>query len=184
MSDNMQVRGTTGEPVDEADMFDWSDRQEGIKKLAELIKGINIAMLTTIDEDGSLRSRPMGTQQVEFDGDLWFFTDDDSAKANEIAREQQVNVTYADGGKALYISVSGLGFIVHDRAKMEALWSPVLKVWFEQGLDTPNIALLRVVAEKAEYWDGGSKIASALNLVKSLVTGKRDEGNDHAKLEL
>ncbi len=49
-------------------------------------------MLTTIDTDGVLRSRPMSTQKTEIDGDLWFFTSDKTHKTEEIERENRVNV--------------------------------------------------------------------------------------------
>jgi len=70
-------------------------RADSIKTLREQIKDIDIAMLTTVERDGTLRSRPMATQQVEFDGDLWFFTYDSTPKVDEIAQERQVNVAYS-----------------------------------------------------------------------------------------
>lgn len=166
--------------------MDTSTREGAIAKLAALIKGINIAMLTTVDSsDGTLRSRPMGTQQIEFDGELWFFTFDDSPKAREVSREHQVNVSYADLGKQLYVSVSGKGDIVHDRAKMEELYTPYLKAWFPDGLDTPNIALLRVNVDKAEYWEETSRIASYLSMAQAILTGKpNDSGNINEKLDI
>jgi general stress protein 26 len=184
MNTDMETRENLGDPVDTGSMFDWHTRQEAIQKLAELIKGINIAMLTTVDADGTLRSRPMATQEVEFNGELWFFTADDSAKAHEIARERQVNVSYGDAGKARYISVSGTAAIVHDRAKMEQLWNPILKAWFTEGLETENIALLRVDVDKAEYWDDGGRIMSLLHIARSLITGDRDGGGKNEKLDL
>ena len=128
-----------------------SPRDHAIGKLSELIKDIKIAMLTTTDErDGSLVSRPMGTQQVEFDGQLWFFTQDDSRKVEQVQQDRQVNVSYADNGANRYVSVSGTARIVKDRAKMQELWNPIFKVWFPDGLETSDIALLCVDVVKAE----------------------------------
>lgn len=162
-----------------------------VEKLRDLIQDIRVAMLTTVEEDGSLRSRPMATQKLtqkaEFDGELWFFTGAGSEKVQEIRREQHVNVSYADPDDERYVSVSGTALIVHDRAKAEELWSPVLKAWFPQGLDDPDLALLRVKVEKAEYWDSPSgKMVQLLGLVKALATGERyhaDPG-ENEKLEL
>src|SRR3954463_2099466 len=127
-----------------------------VQKLAKLIKGIKVAMLTTQDDDGTFRSRPMATQDEEFDGTLWFFTQIDSHKVTEIDRQHQVNLSYADSGDNRYVSISGLATLVRDRAKIDELWSPVLKAWFPDGKDDPNIALLRVDVQKAEYWDAPS----------------------------
>ncbi len=157
-----------------------------VKKLAELIKGIRIAMLTTVDENGSLHSRPMGTQEVEFDGDLWFFTDDTTPKVREVAREHQVNVSYAQPDDNRYVSVSGTAEIVKDKAKMEELWSPVLKAWFPKGLEDPNIVLLKIRVEKAEYWDfPSSTLVQLVGFVKAIATGTSyDGGGDNEKIDL
>lgn len=160
---------------------------EVIKKLHELIKGVNIAMLTTVESDGHLRSRPMATQKTDFDGQLWFFTGEDSAKVEEIRREQHVNLSYADPGDDVYVSVSGTGTINRDRAKLEELWNPIHKAWFPKGLDDPNLALLCVDVDRAEYWDSPSgKLVQLVGFVKALATGKsyNDEATDHAKVTL
>ena len=156
-----------------------------IKKLGELIEEINIAMLTTIDEDGTLRSRPMGTQQVEFDGDLWFFTGADSAKVYEVRQEQQVNVSYADAKQQRYVSVSGLAQLVRDRQKMKELWNPIFKAWFPEGLDDPNLALLKVHVTKAEYWESANGVVVQLvGFAKALLTDQPYAGGENEKINL
>src|SRR5690348_11894947 len=87
-------------------MDNQADRNASIKKLAELIEHIDIAMFTTIDDNGTLRSRPMSTQQIEFDGDLWFFAGASSATAHEVRRDQRVNISYAQPDQQRYVSVS------------------------------------------------------------------------------
>jgi general stress protein 26 len=156
-----------------------------IETLGAQIKGIKIAMLTTVDQDGSLRSRPMGTQDVEFDGDLWFFTADPSGKSEEVKHQQQVNVSYANNGSHNYVSVSGWAMLVHDKARMKEYWNPIYKVWFPQGLDTPDIALMRVTVEKAEYWESPSgKLVQLANFVKAVTTGDPSLGGKNEKLTL
>ena len=157
--------------------------QEKIEKLAELIKDIDIAMLTTVDEDGTLRSRPMGTQEVEFDGDIWFFTSDDTAKVGEISRENRVNVSYAKTDKQRYVSVSGTAELVYDRAKMEELWSPVYKAYFPKGLDDPSLRLLKIHAEKAEYWESSGLLPTVIAFVQAMA-GKEADLGENEKLNL
>lgn len=158
------------------------NRDEAIKKLEELIEGIDFCMLTTID-GGHLRSRPMSTQDFEFDGDLWFFTSDQTHKVDEIAKDNRVNVSYSEPGNDRYVSVSGGGEIVRDRAKIEELWSPVLKAWFPEGLDDPSLCLLKVSVEQAEYWDTPSgKIVQLVGFVKALATGEQIQTGENEKL--
>lgn len=158
--------------------------REKIEKLRELIKDIDIAMLTTLDAEGGLRSRPMGTQKTEFDGDLWFFTSMDTGMVSEILRDNRVNVSYAASGKDNYVSVSGRALLLNDRAKMEELWSPVYKAYFPDGLDDPNLRLLKIDVEKAEYWEvSGGLIATVIAFAKGLAGQDPDVG-ENEKLRL
>ncbi len=156
-------------------MSETTHSSEDIQKIAELIKGIDFGMLTTIDEAGHLHSRPMSTNgEVEFNGDLWFFTSSTSHKVYEIERKPQVNVSFASPKDQNYVSLSGTAELVLDKEKMAELWQPQLKAWFPQELDTPDIALLKVNVETAEYWDAPSSfVAHAIGLVKATVTGQR-----------
>jgi general stress protein 26 len=160
-------------------MENTKTRDEAIEKLNGLIKDIDFAMLTTVDTDGVLRSRPMSTQEAEFDGTLWFFTSDKTHKVEEIERDNRVNASYAEPKDNVYVSVSGTAAIVKDKTKMEELWNPILKAWFPKGLDDPNICLLRVDVEQAEYWDSPSS-----TLVKAMVTGQRADGGENEKISL
>ena len=123
------------------------------KHLTGLIQGIKVAMLTTLGSDGSLRSRPMASLQAEFDGVLWFFTNADSLKVDDVQHEQHVNVSYADCDEHRYVSISGRATLTQERQKLEELWSPLLSTWFPQGINDPQLALLRVQADTWEYWD-------------------------------
>jgi general stress protein 26 len=116
-----------------------TDRNEAIGELTEKIKDVRFAMLTTAKPDGRLRTRPMATQEVAFGGDLWFFTDANSAKVKEIQANPQVTLGYADPGKNLWVSVTGAAEISRDRAKMKELWNPVLKAFFPDGLPSTSI---------------------------------------------
>jgi general stress protein 26 len=161
------------------------EREESIKKLRELIKDIEFAMLATVEEDGTLRSRPMATQKVEFDGDLWFFTRASAPKVDEVEREHNVNVSYASPEKQRYVSVSGRANVVRDRKKIEELWSPELKAWFPKGLEDPDIALLKVSVERAEYWDSpSSTMAHLIGFVKAIATGTTYQPGENEKLNL
>ena len=155
-----------------------------LTKLRELVKDIDFAMLTTVDRDGTLHSRPMSTNgQIEEDGDLWFFTYGHSHKVEEIGREPHVNVSFADPKRQSYVSISGRAKLVRDRAKIKELWKPALKAWFPKGVDEPDIALLKVFVEKAEFWDSpSSTVAHVYSLAKALITGKQAELGENKKL--
>jgi general stress protein 26 len=126
----------------------------------------------------------MATQQVEFDGDLWFFTLVDSPKVEESQHYRDVNVSFANPEKQHYVSVSGTATLVRDRRKIEELWNPFYRTWFPQGLDDPNIALLKVHAEKAEYWDSpSSAVVHLFGVVKATLTGKPPHPGEKVTLD-
>lgn len=159
-------------------------REESINKLKELIEDIDFAMLTTFSNN-KLRSRPMSTQQLEFDGDLWFFTGDNTNKVEEIEKDNRVNISYAKPESNTYISVSGTATLVKDRAKIEELWNPIYKAWFPEGLDDPTLALLKISIEEAEYWDSpSSTFVQIAGFIKALATGQQADGGDHGKIKL
>ena len=159
-------------------------RRESVEKIRELLEGIDFCMLTTIDS-GHLRARPMSTQQAEFDGDIWFFTSDETHKVEEIEKDNRVCVAYAKPDDDTYVSVSGRAEVVKDRAKMEELWSPILKAWFPEGLDDPHLCLLKVSAEQAEYWDSPSgKLVQLFGFVKAIATGQEADWGENKKVDL
>ncbi len=163
--------------------MDNKTHDEKIEKLGELIKDIDIAMLTTVDEDGSLRSRPMGTQQVEFDGDLWFITAIDTGKADEILRENRVNVSYAKPDDHRYVSVSGTAVLINDKAKIDELWSPIYKAYFPEGKDDPRLRLIKVRVEKAEYWESLGLISTIIGFTQAML-GKESDIAENEKINL
>jgi len=156
-----------------------------LDKLTELIEDIRIAMLTTATPDGTLRSRPMATQRAESGGDLWFFTRAGAAKAEEIRANPHVNVSYASPRENRYVSVSGTATLVRDRRKMEELWDQLYQAWFPQGLEEPDLALLRVDVERAEYWDAPSgTMAEIAGLLRVPAAGGPSAAGENEKIDL
>lgn len=161
------------------------DYEQGVTKVRELVKDIHVCMLTTMTADGRHVSRPMGVQKVEFDSDLWFFTYEDSSKAQQVAASPQVNVAFADAGSNTWVSLSGEAVMVHDRAKAEELWTPLLKAWFPEGLDTQGLALIKVHADTAEYWDApNSKALMLFGTVKAAITGTPPKAGENETVNL
>ena len=158
---------------------------DDLQKLRDMIKDIDFCMLTTIDQRGDLHSRPMSSNgDIDQNGDMWFFTGASSHKVSEIKDTPRVNVSFADPQNQNYVSVTGRARLVHDRKKIDELWRPQFQMWFPEGKDDPNVALLRVKIEKAEYWDSpSSPISYALDFVSFLVTGEEPDLGEHKQLE-
>ncbi len=159
---------------------------QGVETLLKIINRVHVAMMTTTDPGDSLRSRPLATlRTTEFDGFLWFYTAADSPKIAEIGSHQQVNLSYADPAHQLYASVSGQGMVVRDAEKMAERWNPIVKAWFPDGLDDPNLVLLKVSVDRAEYWDAsGTPVKRLAAFKKALTTGDTSDLVENKKLRL
>lgn len=153
------------------------------KKVADLAKDIKVGMLTTLDTDGEFVARPMAQQEVEFDGDLWFFAERDSRKVAQIQADPHVGVTLSSS--STWISINGTAQIVVDAGKAKELWNAGIAAWLPQGPEDPSVVLIKVTGETAEYFDSpGGKVATALSFVKAKATGERMEGGDQGRTEL
>ena len=155
----------------------YGDRQ----KVWELIKDIKIALLVTTGDGGKLRGRPMAAMNKDFDGDLWFASREGAPKLAEIAEHAQVLLAYSEPKSQNYVSVSGTATVVRDRSKVKELWSEGARVWFPKGPDDPDLSLIRVAVESAEFWDAPSSAwVYAMGYAKARLTGKspRDVGEN------
>ena len=160
-------------------------REEDIELLAGLLRGIEVAMFTTIAADGRLVSRPLGTQQGDFDGDLWFSTAADSPKVAEILANPRVNVAYAAPERIVYVSVAGRARVVDDRAKIEQVWSPAMQLFFHGGREDPGLRLIHVRAESAEYWNSPAGLfGKALEFVLAAVDEEDGVLSDNRLVDL
>ena len=155
-----------------------SDKSK-MTELYELVQDIEIAMFTTRRADGRLVSRPMATQKPEPDADLWFVTDKDAHKIDELEADPQVNVAYYNNKTREWVSVSGRVRISHDRKRIAELYQPDWKIWFgdeggerDGGPNDPRITLLLVDVESAVYATSKTTRAGALvEMAKAFVTG-------------
>jgi general stress protein 26 len=153
--------------------------QPGFVKLAAMIEALAVGMLTTEDEHGRLRSRPMATQRVE-GGVAYFFTGE-SPKTDELHKDPQVNVSYADPNNEVYVSISGVARTSHDPAKARELWTSAAQRWFPEGPDDPRLMLLSVEIEQAEYWDVDKRVMTHL-LEKGAGAEEIVAATDHKKM--
>lgn len=143
----------------------------GLAKLKELIDTIRVGLLTTVDLDGSLHTRPVETLRCDTDGTLWFFTDHQSPKAKELAHDIRVSVGYSEPAKRIYAVVAGHARILRDQALAAELWTPAQKAWYPEGLDDGHLSILQVTLERAEYWETPGKAAYLIAALQAAVTG-------------
>jgi general stress protein 26 len=162
-------------------------QKENKDEFLSVAAGFDSAMLVTHGSHDELQARPMMIAKLEESGNLWFASDRDSGKIEEILARPHVCVTMAGGGN--FVAICGVGEIVVDPDRVEQLWSEAWRVWFPEGPHDPRIALIQVHAQEAEYWSnsGSSRIQYLFEAATAYLRGKRPKGlssSQHSHLKL
>jgi general stress protein 26 len=160
--------------------------QEAIDKIKELVDHTKVCFFTTHLDETPLPTRPMYTQQVDEEGTLWFFSNEESEKDFEIKDDSRVQLLYANPSKSEFLSIYGHAMISRDRSKVEELWSPMSKAWFKGGKDDPSLSVIQVIPDEAYYWDTKhNKMVSLMKIFSSMVSdSKSDKDGVSGKLKI
>ena len=154
-----------------------SENQETLNNIKDLIKDEKVAMLTTISPDGKLMSRPMQTQEVQLDREeIWFVTKKDTDKYEDIKLTSAVNLAYAGSS---YVSISGTAELVQDSEKKKEYMNKIVEKLLNTSADDPDVVLVKVTPEIAEYWESGVNVKTIKEFVKKVTSSKSlEEVND------
>jgi general stress protein 26 len=139
-------------------------------------------MLVTTDGD-KLRARPMSAYLQREDNAIYFLTDARRHKDAEIARNPSINLSFADASSQKYVSLTGNAVVSNDRAKIRELFSTPAKAWWDSAED-PNIRVLKVTPDDAEFWDSPGTIISYAKMAAAAVSGTRPEIGENRKVSM
>ena len=138
--------------------------------IVEIVRGERFVMMTSVAADGTLQSYPMTPQEVTEEAVVRFFIGLQGDQAENLRKNGQVNLAFAEAGS--WLSVAGRATFVEDRTKIAELWDDSAKSYFPGGVDDPNLALVLVTSESAQYWGlPGGKVAGVAQILKAKVTG-------------
>lgn len=131
-----------------------------LKDIAKAMADIDFCMLSTRTEGGQIAARPMSNNgQVEYEGDSYFFSYEEARSIRDIERDPHVGLSFQGkkgllGKPPLFLAVEGEAELIRDKAEFEKHWVSELEYWFKDGIDTPNLVLVKVHANRIHYWDG------------------------------
>lgn len=153
-------------------------------KVRDLMQDVGICMFVTTDAQHRMRSRPMALMGLDRDGrTAWFYTDANSPKAHEIGHDGRVLLAFSSPSQQDYVSVYGTADVRRDPAKAQELWSEGARVWFPDGPESANLALIAVTIEGAQYWDSpSSTVIYAYGYARALLTGSPPEAGEVGKV--
>ncbi len=159
-----------------------NDNARDVDRAWDLMKKIGFAMMVTRDGD-KLRARPMSAYLEREENAIYFLTDARRHKDEEIARNPSINLSFADAGSQKYVSLTGTAVVSNDRAKIKELFSTPAKAWWDSA-DDPNIRVLKVTPDDAEFWDSPGTVISYVKMATAAVTGSRPDIGDNRKVSM
>ena len=149
-------------------------------EINKIVKDIRFVMVTFTTEEGHLHSVPMTTQNTDFNGIVWFIGSKKSELVKNIQNHPQVNLGYSNISNNDYLSVNGIAEAVSDPQVLDQLWSSAYEAFFEQGKADPDIQLIRVICNGAQYWKGAGKLVTLFKLAKASISGETEQlGTSH-----
>jgi general stress protein 26 len=159
--------------------------QEAIEKLKTLVKHNSVCMFATFLTEIPMQVRPMSAQDVDDEGNLWFLSSKSSNKNFEIGEDSRVQLFFADADNSEYLSIYGHADVLRDQKKIEQIWSPMVKAWFQEGKNDPDLSVIKVTPEDITYWDTkNSKMISLLKIMTSVISDKTMDDGVEGKLKI
>ncbi len=159
---------------------------EAVAKIRELAKEDSICFFcTNLKQGDPFSTRPMSVQKIDDQGNFWFFSSVDSHKNSEIMQDHAVQMLFQGSKYSDFLTIYGKAEISKDRAKIEELWEPSVKVWFTEGKEDPRITVIKVTPLDGYYWD--TKHGAAVAIVKrvaGMVMGKTFDDSVEGKVKV
>ena len=159
--------------------------EDAVKKIKDFVDEIKVCMFCTSVTDMPFRTRPMSTLEVDEEGNLWFFSGKSSDKNDEIKNDDTVQLIYSKNSDVHFLTITGKASLVEDQAKKDELWNPIVKAYFPEGKDDPNLSLVKIKPEAAHYWDTiNGKMITWFKMAASAVTGNQNNVGVEGKLKV
>lgn len=159
--------------------------KEAIEKIKALAKAADICMFATNLMQLPLAARPMSTQEVDEEGCLWFFCKDKTELKRDIDNDDRVQLFYSNKSASEYLSIYGTATVIKDEAKAKELWSAMVKAWFPDGADDPELRIIKVEPAEAYYWDTKhNRMVSLLKILASTITGNEMDDSIQGNIKL
>lgn len=159
--------------------------EEALKKIKELVEDIKTCMFCTNSTGIPFNTRPMATADIDDEGNIWFISNAESHKNDEIKNDDKVQLIYAKGGNNHFLSIAGKAMVVKDQAKIDEVWNIFIKTWFKNGKKDPNVSLIKVIPDDVYYWDTvHGKMVSLLKIAVSAVSGASMDDGVEGKISI
>ncbi|MEO8684065.1 MAG: pyridoxamine 5'-phosphate oxidase family protein [Devosia sp.] len=157
-------------------------RGEHVDRIWDLAKKIGVCMFVTWDGERQ-RARPLQANVDHGEHAIYFLTDVDSHKDDQVEKFPTVTLAFAHIPHSKYVSITGQATVSNDRAKIKELWSPFAQAWWSSA-DDPAIRVIKVIPEDAELWDSPGRIVTTISMLAAAVTRRAPRVGENAKVKL
>lgn len=158
------------------------EHDDHVDRVWELARRIGIAMFVTWDGKQQ-RARPLAATVEKDEGAIYFLTDINGEKDDQVSDFPMVSVSFADHKHSKYVAISGKATVSNDRKRIRDMWSPFAKAWWDSPED-PAIRVIKVVPQDAELWDSPGRIVTTISMLAAAVTGRSPRIGENAKVVL
>jgi general stress protein 26 len=146
---------------------------KAVEEIRTVAKNAGVCLFGTLLDRAPLTVRPMAVQSVDEFGNIWFLSSRTSHTNRHIAEDPRVQLLFAHPGKSEFMTLQGIATISDDRALREQHWTPIAKTWFNEGVDDPELTVVKVQAMDGYYWDTKhGKLVSFMKIAAGAITGK------------
>lgn len=161
------------------------ENKEAIQKMQDMATDVKICMFCTYDTNNRMQTAPMSANKVDVNGVFWFLSDKNSKRNEDLSSNGVTDLIFGDPSKENYISVHGNSEVLFDKEIIKELWNPIVKTWFQGGVDDPNISVIKFTPDEAYYWDTKhGKMVSFLKIITGAIVGKTMDDGIEGKLTL
>ncbi len=157
-----------------------------VEHVKDLLTDFKTAMLMTHLPNNKSHVRPMQIADTTEVGAVRFATSITSPKIDEISKNKNVSLVFQSS--STYMCIHGTAKYEKDKALVEELWSEAWRVWFPKGKDDPELCIITVTPQEAEFWDnsGSEGLIYAFEAAKAYLQGKKPAVDEqiHAKVRM
>ena len=143
-----------------------------VEKIGHIATSTRICLFGTSEGHTPLEFRPMSVQHVDAVGNLWFLSARSSTLNRQVSRHPFVQLLFANPAASEYLSLQGRAFASDSQPLREKYWNPLAQAWFKQGINDPELTVVRVQPEQGHYWDSDDgKTVTFLKIAVAALTG-------------
>lgn len=149
------------------------------KSLSDLLDGGTTVMVGS-NTNGTLEFRPLTVARV--DGGIQILLDTDEEWVRQLDRTERLQVTLSDDRHSNWAWMTGGYAMSTDETLIDELWTPFADAFFDNGRETPGIAVMTIAVDRGRYWSSpAGRVGNLIAAVKAKF-GDAEQAGEHGDI--